>query len=63
MIYIPDLYNSQASRKSLKSSYWLKLNVLSMSKPKVPSNIISAKLSNISEICVTYRISKKQENC
>ena len=33
-----------------------------MSKPKIPSNMINAKFPNISEICVTYRLFKKQEN-
>ena len=33
-----------------------------MSKPKIPSNMINAKFPNISKICVTYRLFKKQEN-
>ena len=46
-IYRPDFHNSQVSRaeKSLKGSYWLKLNFLSMSKPKISSNMINVKVS------------------
>ena len=33
-----------------------------MSKPKILSNIINAKFPDTYEICVTYRIFKKQEN-
>ena len=33
-----------------------------MSKPKIPSNMVNAKSPNITEICVTSRLFKKQEN-
>ena len=33
-----------------------------MPKPRIPSNMINAKFPNTSEICVTYRLFKKQEN-
>ena len=46
-IYRPDFHNSQVSRveKSLKGSYLLKLNFISMSKPKISSNMINVKVS------------------
>ena len=33
-----------------------------MSKPKIPSSMINDKFPNMSEICVTDRLFKKQEN-
>ena len=33
-----------------------------MSKPKISSNIIIAKVPNMSDICIIYRLFKKQKN-
>ena len=33
-----------------------------MSKPKTPLNMVNAKVPDISEICITYRLFKKLEN-
>ena len=45
IIYKPDLHKSQASRKKLKKQLMVKINFLSMSKPKILSNMINGKVS------------------
>ena len=40
----------------------IEINFLSMSKPKTPLNMVNAKVPDISEICITYRLFKKLEN-
>ena len=45
IIYRPDLHNSQASSKKLKKYLMVEINFLSMSKPKIPSNMINVKVS------------------
>ena len=44
IIYRPDLHNSQASWKKLKKYLMVEINFLSMSKPKIPSNMINVKV-------------------
>ena len=39
----------------------VEINFLSMSKPKIRSNMINVKVSDVSEICVTCRLFQKQE--
>ena len=45
IIYRPDLYNPQASRKKLKKLPMVEINFLSMSNPEIPSNMINVKVS------------------
>ena len=45
IIYRPDLHNSQASRKKLKNQLMIEIKFLSMSKPKILSNMINVKVS------------------
>ena len=40
----------------------VEFNFLSMSQPKISSNMFNVKVPDLFEICLTYRLFKKQEN-